>query len=161
MERRQLGRTGLDVPAVGMGTWQTFDVTAAADVAARREVVTAALDAGMDLFDSSPMYGAAERVLGRALEGRRDRALVATKVWTSSADEGERQIEQSLAFYGGRVDVYQVHNLVAVRHWLPVLEDLKRERKVRVVGVTHYAPSAFDDLARAMRDPRVEMVQIH
>ena len=160
MERRALGQTGLDVPAVGMGTWQTFDVTAPADVAARREVVSAALAAGANLFDSSPMYGASERVLGQALEGRRDQALVATKVWTANGEEGERQIERAYGWFGGRVDLYQVHNLVALRHWLPVLEDLKRERRVRVIGVTHYAHSAFDDLARAMRDRRVEQVQL-
>ncbi len=160
MERRPLGRTGLDVPAVGMGTWLTFDVTSAADVAARREVVTAALDAGANLFDSSPMYGAAEAVLAGALARRRERALVATKVWTASPDEGRRQIERALALYEGRVDVYQVHNLVAVRHWLPVLHGLKREGRVRVVGVTHYAHSAFGDLARAMRAGEVEQVQL-
>jgi aryl-alcohol dehydrogenase-like predicted oxidoreductase len=58
------------------------------------------------------------------------------------------------------VDVYQVHNLVAVRHWLPVLHGLKREGRVRVVGVTHYARSAFGDLARAMRAGEVEQVQL-
>src|SRR5215207_8120504 len=131
-----------------MGTWQTSDVRSASEVEARREIVSIALDAGCDLFDSSPMYGAAEGVLARALEGRRDRAMIATKVWTSNSEAGERQIERALALYGGRVDVYQVHNLVAVQHWLPVLEKLKREGKVRVVGVTHYAHSAFGDLAR-------------
>lgn len=160
MERRALGRTGIDVPAVGMGTWLTFDVTSPADVAARRDVVTAALDAGSNLFDSSPMYGAAETVLAGALDRRRDRAVVATKVWSSSAAEGRRQIDRALALYGGRVDVYQVHNLVAARQWLPVLQGLRRGGKVRVVGVTHYAHSAFGDLARAMRSGEVEQVQL-
>ena len=59
----------------------------------------------------------------------------------------------ALGWFGGRVDVYQVHNLVALRHWLPVLQDLRREGTVRAVGVTHYAHAAFADLARAMRAP--------
>jgi aryl-alcohol dehydrogenase-like predicted oxidoreductase len=160
VERRQLGKTGLVVPAVGMGTWQTFDVHSAADVEARRGIVSAALDAGCDLFDSSPMYGESERVLARALEGRRDRALVATKVWSSSKEAGDRQIRNALSFYGGSVDVYQVHNLVSVGHWLPALHALKAEGKVRVVGVTHYAHSSFADLARLMRSGKVEQVQL-
>ena len=160
MERRQLGRTGLAVPAVGMGTWQTFDVRSTADVEARRELVSIAIDAGCDLFDSSPMYGEAESVLARALEGRRDRALVATKVWTSSKEAGRRQIENGLSLYGGSVDVYQVHNLVSVAHWLPTLEALKAQGNVRVVGVTHYAHSAFPELARLMRSGHVEQVQL-
>ena len=150
----------MTVPAVGMGTWQTFDVSSAADLENRRELVTAALDAGCDLFDSSPMYGEAERVLAHALEGRRERALVATKVWTSSREAGERQIRNALSLYGGSVDVYQVHNLVAVDHWLPVLAALKSEGKVRVVGVTHYAHSSFADLARVMRSGTIEQVQL-
>ena len=160
MERRPLGKTGLDVPVVGMGTWLTFDVRSASEVAARREIVGAALDSGCDLFDSSTMYGEAEGVLAQALEGRRNRALVATKVWTPNRDAGERQIERALALYDGHVDVYQVHNLVAVQHWLTVLERLKAEEKVHVVGVTHYAHSAFADLARLMRGGRVEQVQL-
>jgi aryl-alcohol dehydrogenase-like predicted oxidoreductase len=143
-----------------MGTWLTFDVRSASEVESRREIVSAALDSGCDLFDSSPMYGEAEGVLARTLEGRRDRALVATKVWTSDRKAGERQIARALALYGDRVDVYQVHNLVAVQHWLPVLEKLKAEGKVRVVGITHYAHSAFGDLARLMRGGHVEQVQL-
>src|SRR5689334_6576999 len=97
-----------------MGTWKTFDVRGAKDVAHRRTVVDAALEFGTNLFDSSPMYGAAEEVLGRALEARRDQALVATKVWTSDDREAERQIANALGYFGGRIEVYQVHNLVAL-----------------------------------------------
>ena len=77
------------------------------------------------------MYGEAEQVLGGALAGRRDQAIVATKIWTSSAEEGRRQAERALAFYGGRIDVYQVHNLVAWREQLALLEGLKSEGRVR------------------------------
>ena len=65
-------RAGSPAPVVGMGTWRTFDVGQAAAEDARRELVTAAFAAGITLFDSSPMYGEAERVLGLALAGRRD-----------------------------------------------------------------------------------------
>src|SRR5947199_10747003 len=103
MERRGLGTSGVDVPVVGMGTWRTFDVRRLEEVAARKRVVDVALEVGSNLFDSSPMYGAAERVLGEALAGRRDRALVATKVWTSDDQEAERQIDRALSYYAGCV----------------------------------------------------------
>jgi aryl-alcohol dehydrogenase-like predicted oxidoreductase len=160
MERRTLGRSGVEVPVVGMGTWRTFDVRGDAEAAKRRGVVDVALAEGSRLFDSSPMYGRAEAVLGAALEGRRDAALVATKVWARDAAEGRAQVERALGWFGGRVDLYQVHNLVAWREHLPVLERLREEGRVVVVGVTHYSPSAFDELAEVMRTGRVGAVQV-
>src|SRR6266540_3115860 len=86
MERRGLGyKTGLEVPAVGVGTWRVLERAAARGRRAVPDLVDAALDAGANLFDSSPMYGEAERLLGQALNGRREQALVATKIWTPSA----------------------------------------------------------------------------
>src|SRR4051794_37316571 len=114
MERRRFGRTELRVPAVGMGTWQTYDVRGPA-AERRREVTDAALAGGADFMDSSPMYGEAEGVLARTLGERRKQVLVATKVWTANDREAEQQIEHSLNCFDGRVDVYQVHNLVAWR----------------------------------------------
>src|SRR5512146_371549 len=102
MEYREFGRTGMQVPAVGMGTWRTFDVRGQAAEQNARAVVDAALQAGANFFDSSPMYGEAERVLGKTLEGRRDQTLVATKVWTQTVTEGRLQVERALRFFGGR-----------------------------------------------------------
>ena len=75
-----------------MGTWRTFDVQGASAEQQAHVIVDEALAAGARFLDSSPMYGQAERVLGQALVGRRDQALVATKVWPSSAEEGRHQI---------------------------------------------------------------------
>ena len=161
MEQRDLGRrSGLRASVVGMGTWQTFDVRGAAAEAQARAVVDAALAAGANLFDSSPMYGEAERVLGRALAGRRDEALIATKVWTPSAEEGRRQAERALSYFGGRIDLYQVHNLVNWGEQLTLLERLRDEGKVRAIGATHFRAEAFDELARVMRGGRIEIIQI-
>jgi aryl-alcohol dehydrogenase-like predicted oxidoreductase len=63
-------------------------------------------------FDLSPLYGNAEHVLGLALKGRRDTAMVATKVWTDTATEVRDQAKCSLAFFGGRIELYQIHNLL-------------------------------------------------
>jgi aryl-alcohol dehydrogenase-like predicted oxidoreductase len=160
VERRQLGSSGIDVPVVGMGTWKTFDVRGAADEVQRRTVVDVALEAGSNLFDSSPMYGNAERVLGAALDGRRALALVATKVWTPDDRTAERQIERALGYFGGAVDIYQVHNLVAWETRLARLERLRDDGRVRSVGITHYSHGAFDQMMAIMRSGRVTSIQI-
>lgn len=154
MERRELGRTGIQVPVIGMGTWRTFDTTED-----RRPIVTAAIDAGIDLFDSSPMYGRAEDALARAIEGRRERVMIATKVWTGDEGEGRRQAAHALELYGN-VDIYQVHNLVNVPAQLALLESLKQQGKVRAIGATHYQESAFDELMTLMSSRRLDMVQV-
>ena len=160
MERRAFGNTELTVPVVGMGTWQTFDVRNRAGEQNARAVVDAAIESGATLFDSSPMYRESERVLGAALDGRRSNVLVATKIWTPSASEGEQQAARALKYYGGLVDIYQIHNLVAWTEQLELLERLKDEARVRVVAATHHAPSAFRDLRRVMETGRIEAVQI-
>jgi aryl-alcohol dehydrogenase-like predicted oxidoreductase len=154
VERRDLGKTGISVPVIGMGTWRTFDT--AED---RRPLVEAALEAGIDLFDSSPMYGRAEGVLAKAIAAQRDRVHIATKVWTNHPEEGRKQTENALRLYG-HLDVYQVHNLVNVPAQLALLEELKAKGKVRAIGATHYLDSAFRDMARLMATGRIEMIQI-
>jgi diketogulonate reductase-like aldo/keto reductase len=104
------------------------------------------------------MYGRAEPELGAALEGRRERALVATKVWTSDPGEQRAQVESALGWFGGRVDLYQVHNLVAWRGVLDLLE--AQGDAVRVVGATHYSAGAFGELAEVMRSGRIGAIQI-
>ena len=142
-----------------MGTWRTFDVRGA-DAEQRGQVVDVALGAGANLFDSSPMYGRAEQVLGEALRGRRREALVATKVWTNDRRAARAQIEHSLRCAGGVVDLYQVHNLVGWRERLSELEQLRERGAVRALGATHYSPSAFAELASVMSDGRVAAIQV-
>jgi diketogulonate reductase-like aldo/keto reductase len=147
------------VPIVGAGTWRVFNLAPEQQPIADA-VVTAALDAGLRAFDSSPMYGRAEAVLGGALGARRDEAYVATKVWTPSVDEGRAHFERQLAWFGGRIDLLQVHNLVAWRDHLPWLEAERAAGRVGAIGVTHYSPSALDELEIALRTGRFQSVQI-
>jgi aryl-alcohol dehydrogenase-like predicted oxidoreductase len=155
METRELGAGGPRVSVVGMGTWQTLDTPQGRD-----DVVTAALDAGSTFLDSSPMYGESERTLAQGLGDRRDEAFVATKLWTPDDDEAQRQAERALEWYGGRVDLYQVHNLVRTPKRLDLLERLKAEGKVNALGATHYSPSAFGELEQVMRSGRISAIQI-
>jgi len=155
MERRELGAGGPRVPVVGMGTWRTLDVPHGRD-----DVVRAALDAGATFVDSSPMYGHAERALAQGLGDRRAEAFVATKLWTADDAEAQRQAERALNWYGGRVDLYQVHNLLGTPRRLDLLEELQRQGKVGAIGATHYSPSAFGELADVMRSGRISAIQV-
>src|SRR5262245_1950368 len=134
MEIRRLGATGFDVPVIGMGTWRTFDVRGAVAEENAQRVVDAAHAAGARVFDSSPMYGRAEAVLGGALQPIRQRVIVATKVWTSSTSEGRLQIEHAFRFFGGRVDLYQIHNLVNWRGHLETLTELRDAGRIGAIG---------------------------
>ena len=159
MERRRLGKNGPELPVVGLGSWLTFDVGDEGQelVAA---VVSTAFEEGVRLVDSSPMYGRAERALGRALAQRRDEAFVATKIWTPSVEDGRAQFEAQRGFFGGRVELEQVHNLVS---WETHLDWLEQERDagwIGHLGATHYSPSAFGELERVMRSGRIDAIQI-
>jgi aryl-alcohol dehydrogenase-like predicted oxidoreductase len=160
MEQRALGTTGLTVPTVGLGTWQTLDVEGPGPEARARAVVQHALATGATFFDSSPMYGRAERVLGKALGSLRPEALIATKIWASSLAEGRSQARSALGFFGGKIDLYQVHNLLNWREQLTLLEGLRNEGKVTAIGATHYQARAFRDLAGVMRTGRISAIQI-
>jgi diketogulonate reductase-like aldo/keto reductase len=149
MEERKLG------PVIGLGTWNTFGGN---DTRAR-EVVGAAFEAGCRLFDSSPMYGAAEQSLARALKGRRDSTLVATKIWAGAVGEGREQFEQQVQWFG-RIEIEQVHNLVAWREHLGWLEQERALGRVERLGVTHWNPASFPELEAALRTQRFDTVQV-
>ncbi len=157
MESRRLGRTALEVSVIGMGTWQSYDVR---DPAAVQPITDAVLAHGATFFDSSPMYGAAERVLAATLGDRRKQVVMATKVWAGSASEGRDQIRRALEWYGGVVDLYQIHNLEAWQTHLPYLEELKAQGRIRAIGITHWSPIHFDRMAEIIETGRVETIQV-
>lgn len=158
MNERPFGANDLTVPPVGLGTWNTFDVDPQHEATAHA-VVSEAMRNGSRLFDTSPMYGRSEAVLGRALEGERDNALIATKIWTADPDEARHQLDHQLRLFG-RIDIEQIHNLVAWREHLPWLERERAAGRIGLIGVTHYQPQAFDELARAMKTGRIQMIQV-
>jgi diketogulonate reductase-like aldo/keto reductase len=105
------------------------------------------------------MYGGAEASLGAALSSRRDGALVATKIWAETVEEGKQQLGRQLDWFG-HVEVEQVHNLVAWQQHLPWLEDERGAGRIGRVGVTHYSPAAFPELERALRSGRFQTLQV-
>jgi diketogulonate reductase-like aldo/keto reductase len=149
MEQRRLG------PVIGLGTYRTFE----GDAATATAVVDAALASGVATFDSSPMYGAAEASLGAALDGRRDGTTVATKIWAPSVEQARAQYDDQRRFFG-RVEVEQVHNLVAWEAHLPWLEEERSAGRVDRIGVTHWSPGSFGELEHALRTRRFDVVQL-
>ena len=144
---------------VGLGTWLTFDLGPdRQDVA--DAVVETAYRSGTRVFDSSPMYGRPQEVLGQAVDGRRDDVFIASKIWTPSQEQGRIQLEAQLGYFGGRVDLEQVHNLVAWEQHLAWLEQEREQDRVRFLGATHYQSSAFEELESVMRSGRFQTIQV-
>jgi aryl-alcohol dehydrogenase-like predicted oxidoreductase len=168
MQRRPIPASGELLPAVGLGTWQVFDVAGQAEeLAQARAALARFAELGGTVVDSSPMYGASESVLGELAAGLgvHKRLFFATKVWTSGREAGIRQMEQSIArmrvAHKGPLDLMQVHNLVDAATHLATLRDWKAAGRVRYVGVTHYHEGAYPELERFLRSGGIEFVQLN
>jgi diketogulonate reductase-like aldo/keto reductase len=159
---RAIPTTGERVPVVGLGTWITFDVgDSAASRAALLPVMRDFLAAGGRVIDSSPMYGSSEEVVGDLAEQlRRPPMFSATKIWTFGRWAGAQQVERSLRLWGvERLDLVQVHNMLDWRTHLPALAALKREGRIRYLGITTSHGRRHDELERAMREVAFDFVQ--
>ncbi|MGE5791285.1 MAG: aldo/keto reductase [Bacteroidota bacterium] len=165
LETRPIPRTGERIPAVGLGTWQAFDVPRGGpERAAAKETLRTLVELGGTVVDSSPMYGAAEEAVGSlaAELGLAGKFFVATKVWTSGRDAGIRQMEASFRKLGvARLDLMQVHNLVDTDTHLATLAGWRNEGRVRYLGVTHYTASGHPALEAAIRAHRPDFVQLN
>lgn len=165
MQTRPIPSSGEQLPVIGLGTWQTFDVGSSAEARApRREVLRAFVDLGGKLIDSSPMYGSAETVAGdlAAELDMRSKLFIATKVWTSGKERGIEQMKDSLRkLRADPIDLMQVHNLLDVETQLATLREWKKAGRVRYIGVTHYTASAHDELARLIVRQPVDFVQVN
>jgi len=154
--------SGEALPVIGIGTWQAFDVRG--DTSALREVMKAFAAAGGRVVDSSPMYGAAEAVIGELAEELelRKKLFFATKVWTSGRAEGIRQMENSFKrMRVKRMDLLQVHNLVDVDTHTKTLLEMKSAERTRYIGITHYAASAHAEVQRCLEAGQYDFLQIN
>jgi len=156
--------TGERIPAIGMGTWITFNVGRDPGlVADRTEVLRTFLELGGGMVDSSPMYGSAEQVLGDARREIGDDANLfsATKVWTRSARRGPGQMAESRTLWGlERFDLMQVHNLLSWEEHIQTIRRDKAEGRVRYVGVTTSHGRRHDELEHILRTEPIDFVQL-
>lgn len=165
MYARPIPSTGEQLPVIGCGTWQTFDVGATKEERAPLlDVLRVLFAAGGSVIDSSPMYGRSEQVVGDLLTElqAQDKAFVATKVWTTGREDGIQQMRRSMQLLqDDRIELMQIHNLLDWRTHLKTLRAWKAEGRIRYLGITHYTASAFDDLEAIMRAEKLDFVQIN
>jgi diketogulonate reductase-like aldo/keto reductase len=165
IQTRPIPSSGEAIPVIGLGTWRTFDVGPGVEARGPlAEVLQRFVALGGRVIDSSPMYGAAESVVGdlAAELGLGEKLFLATKVWTTGRDAGLAQMEQSLRrLRGRRVDLMQIHNLRDWRTHLRTLREWKAQGRIRYVGVTHYTESAYDELERVLRAEPLDFVQVN
>ncbi|WPP53544.1 aldo/keto reductase [Catalinimonas niigatensis] len=161
---RSIPSTGERIPAIGMGSWLTFDVgSSESERAPMRDVLRTFTDLGGGVIDSSPMYGHSQKVIGELAEelGVKDKLWVATKVWTNGKQSGKAQIDESVSLFHKWPTLEQVHNIRDFKTHIRTLRDLKEEGKLKYLGVTHYLDSAHDDLAELIRTEPLDFVQIN
>ena len=161
---RPIPSTGEAMPVIGLGTWQVFDV--GSDAATRQplhQVLQNLVDAGGRMIDTSPMYGRAEAVTGDLVAeiSLRPRVFLATKVWTSGREAGIAQMRHSAELMKSPVlDLIQIHNLLDWRTHLATLRQMKADKQVRYIGITHYTTGSQPELARILEsEPGIDFVQ--
>ena len=161
--KRNIPSSGEQIPVMGLGTYRTFNVgRGEAALAPLREVMRLFIEHGGTMVDSSPMYGQAERVIGDLVSDLdvADRVFFATKVWTQGENAGVDQMEDSFRLMAtGRIDLMQVHNLVDTATQLRSIRRLAGDGRIRYIGITHYTPSAFDELEAWIRNEKLDYVQ--
>jgi diketogulonate reductase-like aldo/keto reductase len=156
--------TGEQLPAVGLGTWITFNV--GDDPELKDEcagVMAAFFEAGGRLIDSSPMYGSSQPTIGYGLQklGHPKGLFSADKVWISNPAGGPGQIAQSRSFWTvPRFDLLQVHNLVSWEEHLPMLLEMKAAGRLRYVGITTSEGRRHDEVERIMASQPIDFVQV-
>lgn len=164
MLTRPIFSTREQLPIIGLGTWQTFDVGPSKAARAQlQEVLETFVALGGRVVDSSPMYGTSEAVLGDLAVAAdvRDKLFMATKVWTSGRADGIAQMTASERKLRGKVDLMQVHNLVDAETHLGTLRAWKSEKRIRYLGVTHYTSGAYAAVERQIAKGGLDFVQIN
>jgi aryl-alcohol dehydrogenase-like predicted oxidoreductase len=152
------------LPAVGLGT-NNFDVGDAADIATRKEVLRGMPELGGSVVDTAPLYGRSEAVIGGIVAdlGNRDRLFLATKVMARDSDgaDGKASIEESFRrLRTDHIDLMQVHNLAGVEQMIPVLQDLKKAKRIRYFGITTSSPGQHPQMMEYMRRYPLDFIQV-
>jgi len=163
--QRAIPASGEEIPVIGLGTYQAFDVgPRASDRAALKAVLQGFVHAGSSVVDSSPMYGRAEAVVGALASelALRSSLFVATKVWTSGREAGMQQMEQSFRLLkSNTIDLMQIHNLLDWKTHTTTLKQWKEQGRVRYIGITHYHDGAYEELERLIKTREYDFVQLN
>lgn len=160
---RAIPSSGEQLPVVGLGSWITFNV--GRDPEARAEcaaVMRQFFASGGRLIDSSPMYGSAQAVIGEAVGKLKPAQLFsADKVWIGEGAQGPTQLETSRRLWQiPRFDLLQVHNLLAWEAHLPMLLRMKREGRLRYVGITTSEGRRHGEILKIMASQPIDFVQV-
>jgi diketogulonate reductase-like aldo/keto reductase len=166
---KRIPKTNEVLPAIGLGTFLTFDIVPGQQRGNVHEVVRRFWQAGGRVFDTSPLYGMAEVNLGDFATslGINDQMFVTNKIWSTGeylADDShaERSLKLSMErLWRDRIDVMQCHSLVNVDVIVPLMHAWKKEGRIRYVGVTHHEPGYFGILADWVERGNLDFVQVH
>jgi diketogulonate reductase-like aldo/keto reductase len=166
---RTVPRTGEMLPAVGLGTFLTFDTLPGAPRDHLREVLRRYWEGGARVVDTSPLYGTAETTVGdfATALGIGDRVFVANKIWATGdflADESHALRSLRLSedrLWRGRIDLMQCHSLVNVELIVPYLRAWKKEGRIRLLGITHYESAYLEPLAGWVERGDLDFVQVN
>jgi len=167
---RTIASSGEQLPVIGLGSSATFSSAAGSrDVEGLKEVLRTMAQSGAKVFDTAPGYGASEEVAGRLARelGISKRIFWATKVNVARGGHADpaaarAQIEQSFKHLGvEKIDLIQVHNMGDVATQLPILKDLKRQGRVRYIGVTTTFPSQYRGLIQTMQREPLDFIGVN
>ena len=165
MLTRAILSSGEQLPVIGLGTWNVFDVELTPESEKQLgEVLSLFVKLGGRVIDSSPMYGRSEEVIGKLATklGLRDKLFLATKVWTRGQKAGIESMERSISrLQTKRIDLMQVHNLVDVSTQLATMREWKAQGRFRYIGITHYNASAFPELEKVLRSEKLDFLQVN
>jgi diketogulonate reductase-like aldo/keto reductase len=166
-DRRPIPGSGARIPAVGLGTWITFNVGDDTELRNQRaEVMRRFFALGGGVIDSSPMYGSAEAVIGYGLERLQGQGVdtgglfSATKVWTRMFADGQEQMAESRRLWGlERFGLMQIHNLVDWETHLPALKADREAGRIGHLGITTSHGRRHEEFARIMEREPLDFVQ--
>ncbi|MFT5500865.1 MAG: diketogulonate reductase-like aldo/keto reductase [Woeseiaceae bacterium] len=165
MLTRSIPTSDEQLPVIGLGTWQVFDVAGSdEELDVRKAIVSLLIDKGGSVIDSSPMYARSEKIVGEIIEdeSNRERLFLATKVWTDGKDRGETQMQRSIdLMQAGTIDLMQVHNLRDLDVHMGTIRDWQKDGLIRYSGITDYRASALDEIETAMRVHKPQFIQIN
>ena len=166
---RRIGKSGELLPALGLGTFLTFDVLPGQPRDHLREVIKRYWEGGVRVVDTSPLYGSGETTVGDVAAGFGidGQLFLANKIWSTGdflADESHalRSFEQSQQrLWRKRLDLLQCHSLVNVDFVVPLLNAWKKEGHTRYVGITHHENDYHALLAGWIEKAPVDFVQVN